>query len=253
LTSPLPDTGRSRVVAITQARMGSTRLPGKVAFAVCGRTLLDWHLLRLQCCPQFAEIVVATTTSPDDDPLVAAASRIGVRWYRGSEQDVLDRYLGAAREARAEAVVRVTSDCPLWDPGEGARVIASLLTGDPVDYAANIIERTLPRGLDTEALWLDVLERMARLSPAGPCPEREHVTYMLHASRPDLFVKRSVAGLGQDGDLRWCVDTREDLACITAIYAGLSDGLAPYSQVLGFVRAHPEISAMNAMVEQKAR
>jgi spore coat polysaccharide biosynthesis protein SpsF len=234
--------------------MSSTRLPGKIMQRVAGRTLLEWHVERLKRCPAAAEVVVATTANAGDEIVVAEAKRLGVRWYCGSEDDVLERFLGAAREAKAEAVARVTSDCPLWDPGVGAQVVAALTNGAPVDYAAvNSFELTYPRGLDTEVFWMDVLERLARLAPPGPCPEREHVTYLIEALRSPLFLHRSVVAPQDGSDLRWCVDTADDLACISAIYHQLSNPFAAYPEVLALVRSHPEIARLNAQVEQKKR
>ena len=186
------------------------------------------------------------TTNTDDDPLVELADRLGVRWYRGSEHDVLGRYAGAAREAEADAIVRVTSDCPLIDPGEVDAVIAAL-TPD-VDYAANILERRLPRGLDTEALWRDTLERMDRLATSRPA--REHVTWFCHSERPDLFVLRSVERPFDAADLRWTVDTEADLELVRRLY---EDGmhLRPLVDIIAHVRAHPELAAINAHVAQK--
>lgn len=243
----------SRVVAITQARMTSSRLPGKILREARGKSLLQWHLERVARCPGVADVVVATTTNTTDDPVVAMAERLGFRWYRGPEDDVLMRFVGAAREARADVIVRVTSDCPLWDPEEGARVVRAVQEAPGVDYASNVAERSYPRGLDTEALWRDVLERVARLAPAGACPEREHVTWMVHAGRPELFLRRSVRAAADDSDLRWCVDVPDDYACARAILEGLDDPMAAYPDVLRFVRARPDIASLNVGVAQKPR
>ncbi len=146
-------------VVIVQARMTSTRLPGKVLMDLAGRPMLERQLARLARCSQVDEIVLAVTTNPQDQALVDLARRMGLRWYRGSEQDVLSRYLGAARESHAELVVRVTSDCPLIDASETDAVIVALSERrGSCDYASNSLERHLPRGLDTEALWADVLD-----------------------------------------------------------------------------------------------
>jgi len=193
----------ARVVAITQARMTSTRLPGKILKTTRGKTLLEWHVERLKRCPLFSEVVIATTVNATDDPVIAEAKRLGVRAHRGSEEDVLSRFIGAAKDSRPDIVVRVTSDCPLWDPAEGGRVVEGLMQDPPADYASNSFERTYPRGLDTEALWYDVLLRMQRLAPQGQCPEREHVTIMINASRRELFLRRSVATQTLGSDLRW--------------------------------------------------
>lgn len=229
--------------------MTSTRLPGKVLMDVAGRPLLERQLERLARCERADEIVLAVTANAADDPLVELARRLDLRWHRGSEHDVLDRYAGAAREAGADVVVRVTSDCPLIDPVETDTVIAAL--EHECDYASNILERTLPRGLDTEALWGDVLERVHRLAASQPA--REHVTWLVHSERPDLFVLRSVRRPYDAADLRWTVDTPQDLALVRRLYdeLGIAERPVALPEILGHVRAHPELAAMNAEVAQK--
>lgn len=241
-------------VVIIQARMTSTRLPGKVLLDLAGRPLLSQQLARLRASRETDEIVIATTVNATDDPLVELARKEGVRCFRGDEQDVLSRYLGAAREAKADLVVRITSDCPLIDAGETDRVIRDLREhASEADYAANILERTYPRGLDTEAFFMDVLERAARLGRSREA--REHVTWLIHRERPELFVRRSVRDAADNSDLRWTVDTPEDLDVVRKIFAGLDLGnnAAPYRDVLAYVRARPELSAGNAAVAQKER
>jgi spore coat polysaccharide biosynthesis protein SpsF len=241
-----------RRVAIVQARMTSTRLPGKVMMDLAGRPLLERELERLQRCERIDELVVATTTNGDDDVLVELADRVGVRWYRGSETDVLGRYAGAAREAAADLVVRLTSDCPLIDAAETDLVVEALeeRRGE-CDYAANVLDRDLPRGLDTEALWRDVLERMDRMATSTPA--REHVTWFCHTERPDLFALHSVRRPFGAADLRWTVDTEEDLAAMRRIYAelGLAERPLPAPEVIAWVREHPELAALNSGVVQK--
>jgi spore coat polysaccharide biosynthesis protein SpsF len=237
-----------RRAIIVQARMTSTRLPGKVLADLEGRPMLERQLARLARCEQADEIVVATTANADDDPLVELAGRVGVRWFRGSEHDVLGRYLGAAREAGAEVVARVTSDCPLIDPVETDAVIAALLER-PADYASNFLERRLPRGLDTEALWRDVLERVDRLGTSTAA--REHVTFHIHTERPDRFEVVSVKRPYDAADLRWTVDTPEDLELVRRVYAALGPEPRPLGEVIAWAREHPEVTALNADVEQK--
>jgi spore coat polysaccharide biosynthesis protein SpsF len=242
-----------KTVIIIQTRMTSTRLPGKVLMDVAGHPMLAQQLRRVKACRETDEIVVATTTNKTDDPVVALAEKEGVRWFRGSEDDVLGRYAGAAREANADVVVRITSDCPLIDPGMSDRVVGELKrhAGD-CDYAHNIAPRTYPRGLDTEAFFRDTLERLHRLSSSPAA--REHVTHFLLEERPELFVTRSVADTEDNSDLRWTVDTAADLAMVRKIYddLGLDARVAPYREILQHVRAHPEIAAINAHVPQKA-
>ena len=239
-------------VVIVQARMGSVRLPGKVLADLAGRPMLTQQLLRLARCARADEVVVATTTQAADDPVVSLARAAGVRWFRGSEQDVLSRYVGASRESAADLIVRVTADCPLIDPGEVDRVVGALeeRPGE-FDYASNVIRRTFPRGLDTEAFFRDTLERTGRL---GVEPKaREHVTWFILRERPDLFLRRSIEDSENHSDLRWTVDTPEDLALARRVYSDLDLGNSPraYREILAHVRAHPDISALNAAIAQK--
>lgn len=234
-------------VIIVQARMTSTRLPGKILADLAGQPMLAQELLRLQRCQLADEIVVATTTNASDDPVIDLCRQLDVRWYRGDEQDVLSRYLGAAREVRPDVIVRVTADCPLIDPDEVGRVIAGVAD---VDYCSNVIARTFPRGLDAEALWLDVLERMGRLARSREA--REHVTWFIRQERPELFSARSIADQFDNSDLRWTVDEPADLELVRKIYeaAQLDRRHLPYRDLVQLVRSHPELMAINAHVTQ---
>jgi spore coat polysaccharide biosynthesis protein SpsF len=237
-------------VIIVQARMTSTRLPGKVLADLGGRPLLAQMLRRLMRCRRADEVVVATTTNAPDDAVVEVAGVEGARWFRGEEHDVLSRYLGAAREARADVIVRVTADCPLIDPEQVDRVIVALETdAGGADYAANVVERTFPRGLDAEALYRDTLQRIDRLAHSAAA--REHVTHLVRERR-DLFIVRSVTDRQDNSDLRWTVDATVDLVMMRRLYEALSLGHRPldYPRILAYVRSHPEISAINAHVEQ---
>jgi spore coat polysaccharide biosynthesis protein SpsF len=223
------------VVAILQARMTSTRLPGKVLMDLAGAPMLERELDRIRAAESIDEIVVATTGNASDDPVAELARRQGARVFRGDERDVLSRYLGAAAEADADVVVRVTADCPLLDPGVVDRFVHALDPG--VDYASNVVERTFPQGLDCEALHRDVLERVGRLatSPAA----REHVTWLIYAERPELFVRRDVTDPEDNSDLSWTVDRPEDLERVRELYAnfGLAERTPPYSDLIAAVRA----------------
>jgi spore coat polysaccharide biosynthesis protein SpsF len=227
-----------RRVAIIQARMGSTRLPGKVLMDLAGRPMLARQLERVKRCRLLDDVVVATTTAGADDALVALARDEGVRWFRGSESDVLGRYAGAASEAGADVVVRITADCPLLDPETSDRVIAALSDGpDLADYASNVLRRTYPVGLDTEALWRDTLERTAR--HARSASAREHVTPYVYAERPDLFLIRSVTDETDASALRWTVDVPADLERVRRMYAdlGLAERSLPYREMLRYACA----------------
>jgi len=239
-------------VIILQARMTSTRLPGKVLMDLAGRPMLAQQLRRLVLCRQADEIVVATTTNATDDPVVAVARAENVRWFRGSESDVLGRYIGAAREAKADVVVRVTADCPLIDPEESSRVIEELTAHrEQCDYASNVVQRTFPQGLDTEVMYADTLERLGRLAQSAPA--REHVTYFILNERPELFGIHSVTDVENNADLRWTVDVPQDLEMVHRLYEelGLGERAVGYRELLAYVRAHPAVAAVNAGVQQK--
>jgi len=237
-------------VVIVQARMTSTRLPGKVLADVAGRPLLAQQLSRLKECQAVDEIIIATTSNSSDDPVAELARREGVMAFRGSEQDVLSRFVGAARASGADIVVRVTADCPLIDPAVTASVIEEL-TGhaSECDYASNVIERTYPRGLDVEAFFYDTLLRMDRLGRSQSA--REHVTVVARSERKELFLCRSVTDKEDNSDLRWTVDTERDLALVRSLYEALdlSTHVKPYPEVLAHVRAHPQLQRMNADIE----
>ncbi|HEX4148346.1 MAG TPA: glycosyltransferase family protein, partial [Pirellulales bacterium] len=224
-------------VIVVQARVRSTRLPGKVLLDLAGRPMLERQLERLKQCRAADDIIVATTRHGDDRPIVSLAGRVGVRWFRGSADDVLRRYVDAASQTQAEVVVRITSDCPLIDPVVTDRVIRELCA-QPVhcDYASNVVRRTFPRGLDTEAMFADTLWRIDRL--ASSPHEREHVTIVPRSPRASLFLTRDVLDERDNSDLRWTVDTPEDLAMIREVYQELelADRMLPYGEVLAYVR-----------------
>ncbi len=232
--------------------MGSTRLPGKVLAPLRGRPMLAWQLERLAACRRVDDIVVATSDAPADDPIEDLARRAGVGCFRGPERDVLRRYAGAARAAAADVVARVTGDCPLVDAAVADAVIAGLVDASPpCDYASNVLERTWPRGLDVEALHRDALERCDRMATSAAA--REHVTWFIVEERPELFVRRSITDAGRNADLRWTVDTPEDLEMMRQLFdaAGIDAPRASYPELLAHVRAHPELAAINAGVAQK--
>ena len=239
-------------VAIVQARMTSVRLPGKVLMDIEGRPMLDRVVDRVRRCEELDEIVVATTINQEDDPIVERCKGLDVRWHRGSELDVLGRYVEAAEITKADLVVRFTADCPLIDPGVADSVMrAASASASLCDYASNTVERTFPRGLDTEALFADVLMRTARL--ASSVPAREHVTWFIHQERPDLFIRRDVVDGVDNSDLRWTVDTADDLALVREMYArlNLDEQDVSLAKLVDVVRTDPRLLGLNAHVRQK--
>ena len=204
---------------ITQARVGSTRLPGKIMKKILGKTVLIHDLERIKEMKTINKIVVATTDLEKDDIIVKTVKRynknIGI--YRGSESDVLDRYCKAAKEFNADVIVRITSDCPLVDPRISDLVVEAFLKNES-DYCCNNIPRTYPHGLDTEAFSFEALERAWR--EARKPYEREHVTpYIIE--NPDKFKIINVKKNVDLSHLRWTLDYSEDFEFITEIYKRL--------------------------------
>lgn len=240
-----------KVVIIDQVRMTSTRLPGKVLKEVMGKPLLEYQIERLRRVGLANEIVIATTTNASDQPIIDLCNRMGVAYYRGSEEDVLSRYYEAAQKYKAAAVVRVTSDCPLIDPAAIDKVIGFFLDNQGVyDYVSNVLERTYPRGMDTEVFSFQVLQTV-NASAVSP-PDREHVTRYIYQN-PEKYRLGNVRDEGDHSDHRWTVDTLEDFKLIKGIIEGiyLSNPLFTIQDCLEYLNKHPELAKMNQHIEQK--
>ena len=238
-----------KVAAIIQARMGSTRLPGKVIEDIGGKTMLARVVERTQRATSLSEVVVATTFETDAEAIVAECARLGVRVFRGDEEDVLDRYYQAAQTCRAEAIVRITADCPLIDAGVIDKVVCAFLESKP-DYASNLLERTYPRGLDTEVMALSALERAWQ--KATEFYHRVHVTSYLYQNA-DQFKLLSVTGDRDYSYYRWTVDTPEDLAFVREVYKHLNnDDAFGWTNVLDLLDREPALVEMNRAIQQKA-
>jgi len=236
-------------VAVIQARMTSTRLPGKVMMDLEGRPMLAQQLRRVSRCRRIDEIVVATTVNRTDDVVEQLCKAEGVFCHRGSEDDVLSRFVAAAREQSADVVVRLTGDCPLADPGVIDAVVEALTEcPEGCDYASNVIERTYPRGLDTEAMFRDTLERVDRLASSSSA--REHVTPFIYSERPELFLRRSVRHTSDHSSLRWTVDTAADLEVVRAFYQALdlNHHVRSFDEIVAYALSHPELAAKNAAI-----
>jgi glutamate-1-semialdehyde 2,1-aminomutase len=238
------------VLAIIQARMGSTRLPGKVMKAVLGKPLVGHLLERLSLSKKIDRIVVATSVDGSNDVLCDYVKSLGFEVYRGSENDVLDRYYQAARRYGADTVVRITADCPLIDYLVTDRVI-ELFEKEKADYASNNLPPTFPNGLDTEVVSFNALEtahRQAKLEP-----EREHVTP--YVRNTPSFTK---AHLENDADLsaeRWTVDREEDFILVKDIIEHLyrPDKYFGMSEILAYKRANPEIFRVNSHIRRNEK
>lgn len=238
-----------KVVAIIQARMGSTRLPGKVLKDLEGKTMLARVVERVCRATLINDVLVATTDGKADDVIVQECRKAAAQVFRGDENDVLDRYFRAAQLTKAEAVVRITSDCPLIDPQVTDKTVRAFLDQQP-DYASNVQVRTYPRGLDTEVMTVQALERAWRL--ANKPYERTHVTPYIY-EHPGDFKLLSVTGEVDYSSHRWTVDTPEDLEFVRAIYARLNDrGHFGGPDILELLEREPELLDLNRSVAQKA-
>jgi spore coat polysaccharide biosynthesis protein SpsF len=246
-------------VIIVQARMTSTRLPGKVLMPVLGKPLLAYELERLQRCEQTDALMVATTTNASDDPVVALCEGLNVPVFRGSEHDVLSRYHGAAQQAQAETVVRVTADCPLIDPAVVDGVIAHFKaaqqgappteTQSALDYVSNTLVRSYPRGLDVEVFSRSALE-IAQQEAIEPA-HREHVTPFFYKN-PQRFRLAALEAPQNWSHHRWTVDTPEDFELAKRILETLYPVKPDFNcqDVLALLEQHPDWVALNAHIEQ---
>lgn len=246
--------GRSkpRVVAIVQARMASSRLPGKVLADVVGQPMLIRVVERTRRATTVDKLIVATTTEPGDEAVSQLCLERDYACFRGDSMDVLDRFVQAARLHQAEAVVRVTGDCPLIDPEVIDQTVSAFLEADPpVDFAANRLprERSFPIGLDTEVCWTAVLERAWR--EADRPYQREHVMPYLYES-PERFRTLLIHSPQDYGHMRWTVDTAQDLEVVRRIYEHFhGDDRFGWRQVLELLERKPELARLNARVPHK--
>jgi spore coat polysaccharide biosynthesis protein SpsF len=242
----------SRCVAIIQARMGSTRLPGKVLADIHGRPMLARMLDRLARAGSLAETAVATTHLADDERIADFCRLRGVRCIRGHPTDVLDRYHRAAQETDAEVIVRLTGDCPVIDPALVDLCVRTYLEADPpVDLVVNRLpwERSYPIGLDTEVLGRAALDTAWREARAPN--QREHVVPFLYENL-DRFTLIHLEADGDYGDYRWTVDAPEDLEVVRRIYAAF-DGRDDFGwrEVLTLMERQPELARINTSVVHK--
>jgi spore coat polysaccharide biosynthesis protein SpsF len=239
-----------KVVAIVQARMGSTRLPGKVMLDLEGLPILVRVINRLRRAAALHEIVIATSTQPSDAIISELCHQNGWNCFRGSEDDVLDRYYFTAVRSKADVIVRITSDCPLIEPSIVDRVVQEFLERQPsIDYASNCLPpRTFPQGLDTEVLRFDVLERAWREDKNQSW--REHVTPYVYR-HPELFHIHAVANHIDYSYMRWTVDTPQDLTFVRKIYDHFRHDHFSWSEVLSILEQHPSWLEINRGVEQK--
>lgn len=238
-----------RIVAIIQARMGSTRLPGKILKKVNGRPLLSYQLERLQQSNYINDLVIATTIDEKDDLIVEFCKKNNILWYRGSEEDVLARYYETAKTFKADVIVRITSDCPVIDVQVVDKTIWCFRNNN-FEYVSNTVERTYPRGLDTEVFTFAALEKA--YNEATLARDREHVTAYFYTN-PDVFKIGSVRNEVDYSKYRWTVDTEEDFQLINNIIEKLYSENPKFTlhDTVKLMEANPDWFYINAHIEQK--
>lgn len=240
------------IVCIIQARIGSTRLPGKVLKKICGKSVLEHGIDRLKRVNNIDKIVIATTILERDNVIVKEAERLKVPYYRGAEENVLSRYYYGAKENNADIIVRITSDCPLIDSELTEKIINYYLENNlQYDYVSNTIDRTYPRGLDTEVFSFKALERA--FNEATSKRDKEHVTPYIW-DNPNLFRIAQYKNDVNYSNLRWTVDTPEDFELIKKIYELLykkGNTYFKFNDVLNLYNIYPELIEINKDIEQK--
>lgn len=237
-----------RIVAIVQARTGSTRLPRKVLMELCGEPMLKRVINRTVRSAILHDVIVATTMEQEDETIVELCKKNGWPCFRGSTNDVLDRYYKAARDYRVDVIVRITSDCPLIDPYIIDLVVLEFLKKIPLDYASNTVQRSFPRGLDVEVMSFEALER-AWYEDYNPL-WREHVTPYIYL-HPEKFVLISVVNDKDYSYMRWTVDTPEDLAFVRRVYDHFGHDNFSWKEVLAVLDEHQDWLAINCHIQQK--
>ncbi|MBC8333333.1 MAG: glycosyltransferase family protein [Anaerolineae bacterium] len=265
-----------KTIAIIQARMSSSRLPGKVLLPIGERTMLAWVVERTRRAATIDDVFVATTTDPSDDPVAEFCKAQGYRGTRGSIHDVLDRYYHTAKAARADVVVRITADCPLIDPvlvDDAVNTLIGGRTSTPrFDFVANRLPepwgRTYPIGLDTEVFTFEALEKAWKRALLKH--QREHVTAFFYDETPVEYLRPRVdnapfsSGMTPDGmqiallhhqpdygHQRWTVDTPEDLELIRRIVARFPNDRFAWKDVLALVESEPQLMQINAQIKHK--
>lgn len=240
-----------KTVIIVQARMTSTRLPGKVLMPIVNKPLLGYQIERMKRVTLADEIVIATTTNDDDQPVIDLCEELSVPYFCGSEFDVLERYYGAARKYSADIVVRLTADCPLIDPVVVDKVIGFFKENrNDYDYVSNTLERTYPRGLDVEVFSFGTLEQV--FQEAILPSDKEHVTAFIYG-HPDKYRLFNISNDEDCSAYRWTVDTIEDLQLVRNIIEHLCPTKPNFTMqdCLDLMKQYPEWKEINAHIEQK--
>lgn len=240
-----------KICATIEARMTSSRLPGKVLMEYCGKANLQHIIERLKRSKYLDEVVVATTTNHQDNSIIELCEKINCKYYRGSEEDVLLRVLDSAKSVNADIIVEITGDCPVIDWRHVDKLIEMYFSGQ-YDYVSNIIERTFPRGFDTQVFSTDVLEEVNRLTK-DPI-DHEHVSIYIytHTERFKLLNWSADEKMNHP-ELEITLDTKEDYEMIKIIYEKLysiNEDFSAYD-VVDTLLSNPEISEIVKEIKRK--
>jgi spore coat polysaccharide biosynthesis protein SpsF (cytidylyltransferase family) len=240
------------IAAILQARVGARRLPAKTLLPIGEHTLLGWTILAVKACPRLDQVIVATTTNPNDDPVCEMATEYGVPCFRGSEGDVLDRFVQCAREFAVDAICRVSGDSPMWSPWAGAFVVEEWRKAG-VDYASNCIREVYPLGVQAEVFSREALEASVEL--ADRPTDHEHATPALRRHHPRFSLLSVVAPTELERpQYRLCVDNHDDLAVVRELFDRVPHPRDTPPDLLALCReldGDPELAARNAGEVQK--
>ena len=236
------------VLAILQARMSSTRLPGKVLKPILGQPMLARQIERLRRAALIDGLVVATSTDSSDDPIAQMCAQISVDCSRGSLDDVLDRFRKTVENRPSEHIVRLTGDCPLADPAVIDAVVRFHLAG-AYDYSSNTLHPTYPDGLDVEVCRAAALAEAGR--EANTAFEREHVTPFIYR-RPERYRLGDFRNASDLSGLRWTVDNPEDFELVRRIYEALypSNSNFALDDILTLFDKEPGLATVNARYER---
>lgn len=244
---------KQKIVCIIQARMNSSRLPGKVLEDICGFPMLYWVVSRAGKAKRIDDLVIATTSDDSDDPIAAWCSENNINCFRGDAFDVLDRYYQAAKKWQADVIVRLTADCPLTDPELIDKVVEAFFD-HKVDFAANRLplpyNRTYPIGLDVEVASFEALEKAWQM--ANLPFEREHVMPYLFLVK-DRFKTYVLDTHENQGSRRWTVDTPEDLEFMRTLFKKQNCRInLSWKEILHFLDENPGLERINAHVNHKS-
>jgi len=245
-----PSKIKKNILCLVQARMGSSRLPGKVMVSISGKPMIGIIMESLKRSKLINKSLVVTSTNIKDDVLVNYLKKNNIEFFRGSEDDVLARFYHAAKKEKADFIIRITADCPLIDPEVVDRVIKKALING-LDYCSNVEIRTFPRGYDVEVFTFNVLRKMHKI--AKDPDEREHVTLYVNRNTK-LFKMGNVEAPKNKQHAEWrvCVDTKEDLRLVKEIFRHYKKKkIIKYNDIVRLFLKHPELVKINEKVKQK--